>query len=155
MRVDGSATLAIEATPAACRAALLDLENYTAWYPGVTVAELVEDAGPAPTVRLVFTTGMPIISEIECVLRIEQPAPDRVKAVTLSDGLRIDGDGWLLDGPPEGPTTVTYAVGVEMDVPGGFFVEHLVKARAGEFLIDRPVAALKRHVERAPDPDAR
>jgi hypothetical protein len=147
VRIDGRASLEIQATPERCRAALLDLERYTEWYPGVTTAELVESAGPDPTARLVFTTGMPILSQIECVLRVEQPAPGRVRAVTLSEGLRIDGDGWTLEGPAGGPTTAIYAVGVEMSVPGGPFVEHLVKSKAVEFLIDRPVAALKRHVE--------
>ncbi|HWH11282.1 MAG TPA: SRPBCC family protein [Solirubrobacteraceae bacterium] len=155
MRIDGSATLEIQATPAECVAALLDLASYTAWYPGVTTAEVVDPGGPQPTARLVFTTGMPILAEIECVLQIDQPTPNRVRAVTLSDGVQIDGDGWILDGPAEGPTTATYAIGVEMKVPGGPFVEHLVKAKAGEFLIDRPVAALKRHVERPPDSGAR
>jgi hypothetical protein len=147
VRIHGRATLEINATPEQCRAALLDLANYPAWYTGVTTADLLASDGTDPTARLVFTTGMPIISEIECVLRVEEPAPGRIRAVTLSDGLKIDGDGWTLAGPPDGPTTVTYAVGVEMSVPGGVFVEHLVKAKAGEFLIDRPVAALKRHVE--------
>jgi Polyketide cyclase / dehydrase and lipid transport len=147
VRIDGRATAEIQATPERCRATLLDLASYTDWYPGVTTAELVDTDRPEPTARLVFTTGMPILSEIECVLRVEEPAPGRVRAVTLSDGLRIDGDGWTLEGPPDGPTTATYEVGVEMSVPGGIFVEHLVKARAGEFLIDRPVAALKRQVE--------
>lgn len=146
MRVEGQATLEIQATPERCVAAVLDLASYPAWYPGVTTSELVE-SGADPTARLVFTTGMPMISEIECVLRVEQPAPGRVRAVTLSEGLRIDGDGWILDGPPAGPTIATYAIGVEMSVPGGAFVEHLVKAKAGEFLINRPVAALKRYVE--------
>ncbi|HEX3873815.1 MAG TPA: SRPBCC family protein [Solirubrobacteraceae bacterium] len=155
MRIDGSATLEVQASPAACRDALLDLASYPTWYPGVTTAELVDAPGRGPTARLVFTTGMPIISEIECVLEILTPTAERVQAVTLSDGLRIDGDGWTLAGPPDGPTTVTYAIGVEMSVPGGIFVEHLVKARAGEFLIDRPVAALKGHVERPPDPGPR
>ena len=90
---------------------------------------------------------MPILAEIECVLRVGQPAAGRVQAVTLSDGLKIDGDGWTLDGPPEGPTTATYAIGVEMSVPGGPFVERIVKTKAAEFLIERPVAALKRRVE--------
>jgi hypothetical protein len=147
VRIDGRATLEIQATPEQCRAALLDLANYPAWYTGVTSAELIDSDGPEPTARLVFTTGMPLISEIECVLRVLEPAPGQIRAVTLSDGLKIDGDGWTLAGHPDGPTTVTYAVGVEMKVPGGPFVEHLVKAKAGEFLIDRPVAALKRHVE--------
>lgn len=147
MRVEGRATLEIQATPERCAAAVLDLAGYPAWYPGVTTAELVDTAGSQPTARLVFTTGMPMISEIECVLRVEQPAPGHVRAVTLSEGLQIDGDGWTFDGPPDGPTVATYAIGVEMSVPGGAFVEHLVKAKAGEFLINRPVAALKRHVE--------
>jgi polyketide cyclase/dehydrase/lipid transport protein len=147
VRIEGQATLEIQATPERCRAALLALESYTAWYPGVSTAELVDSPGPDPTARLVFETGLPILAQIECVLRVEQPAPGRVRAVTLSDGMRIDGDGWTLAGPPDGPTTATYAIGVEMDVPGGAFVEHLVKAKAGEFLINRPVAALKRHVE--------
>jgi len=34
-----------------------------------------------------------------------------------------------------------------MSVPGGPFVERLVKAKAVEFLIQRPVTALKRHLE--------
>jgi hypothetical protein len=147
VRIEGRASLEINAPPEACRAAVLDLANYTEWYPGVTTAELVESDDPQPTARLVFTTGMPIISEIECVLRVEEPAPGQLRAVTLSDGLQIDGDGWTLAGPPAGPTVATYAIGVEMSVPGGPFVEHLVKAKAGEFLIDRPVAALKRRVE--------
>jgi len=147
VRIDGRATLEIHATPEACRETLLDLASYPAWYPGVTTAELVEQTGPDPTARLVFTTGMPILAEIECVLRVEQPGPGQVRAVTLSDGLRIDGDGWTLDGPPDGPTTATYAIGVEMAVPGGPFVERLIKAKAKEFLIDRPVAALKRRLE--------
>jgi hypothetical protein len=147
VRIDGRATLEIHATPEACRAVLLDLASYPAWYPGVTTAELVDEAGPDPTARLVFTTGMPILAEIECVLRVEQPAPGRVRAVTLSDGLKIDGDGWTLEGPSDGPTIATYAVGVEMSVPGGPFVERIVKAKAAEFLIERPVAALKRRLE--------
>ncbi len=147
MRIDGQATLEIQATPDACRTTLLDLESYPAWYPGVTTAELVDQPGPDPTARLVFSTGMPILAEIECVLRVEQPSPGRVRAVTLSDGLKIDGDGWTLAGPADGPTTVTYAIGVEMTVPGGPFVERIVKSKAAEFLIERPVAALKRRVE--------
>jgi len=147
VRIEGRATLEIQATPDQCRDAVLDLASYPAWYPGVTTAELVDDAGPDPTARLVFTTGMPILAEIECVLRVEQPAPGQVRAVTLSDGMRIDGDGWTLAGPPGGPTTATYAIGVEMSVPGGPFVERIVKAKATEFLIERPVAALKRRLE--------
>jgi Polyketide cyclase / dehydrase and lipid transport len=147
VRIEGQATLEIQATPEQCVATVLDLAGYTAWYPGVTTADLLDGDGPEPTARLVFTTGMPMISEIECVLRVEQPAPQRVRAVTLSEGLQIDGDGWTFDGPPAGPTVATYAIGVEMSVPGGAFVEHLIKAKAGEFLIKRPVAALKRRVE--------
>jgi hypothetical protein len=147
MRVEGKATLEIHGPPERCVAAVLDLARYPAWYPGVTTAELLDGPGPEPTARLVFTTGMPMISEIECVLRVEQPAPRRVRAVTLSEGLQIDGDGWIFDGPPDGPTVATYSIGVEMSVPGGAFVEHLVKAKASEFLINRPVAALKRRVE--------
>jgi len=82
VRIDGRATVEIQATPEACRATLLDLASYTAWYPGVTTAELVDQAGPGPTARLVFTTGLPILAEIECVLRVEQPAPGQVRAAS-------------------------------------------------------------------------
>jgi hypothetical protein len=153
VRIDDRSTLEISATPAVCRAAVLDLAAYTAWYPGVTSAELVDDAGPDQTARLVFTTGLPILAEVDCVLRLETPAPDRVRPVTLSDGLRIDGDGWTFAGPPDGPTTATYAIAVEMSVPGGLFTERLVKGKAKHFLIEQPLAALKKHVERPADPD--
>lgn len=146
MRVSGSQSLVIEASPAACRAALLDLAGYPEWYPGVRRAEVLESGDGTATARLLFGTGLPVLAEIECVLRLARRGPDGLRATTLEGALEIDGDGWTLADEGEASTRATLAIGVEMSVPGGFVTERLVKSKARHFLIEEPVAALKRRV---------
>jgi hypothetical protein len=143
VRVSGSETLEIGASPAACRAAVLDLAAYPDWYPGVRSAEVLD----AATARLVFGTGLPILAEVICVLRLEADGPDRVRPRAAGGDLTIDGAGWTFAPAADGATRATYEIAVEMSVPGGFVTERLVKGRARFFLIEEPVAALKRRVE--------
>ncbi len=149
MRVSGSETLEIAASPAACRAAVLDLAAYPDWYPGVRTAAVI-DAGPdAASARLVFATGLPILAEVVCVLRLEADGPDRVRPRAAGGDLAIDGPGWTFAAAPGGATRATYEIAVEMSVPGGFMTERLVKGKARFFLIEQPLAALRRRVEPA------
>ncbi len=150
MRVAGSETLLIGASPDACRAVLLDLAAYPEWYPGVREAEVLEVDGGAAMARLLFGTGLPVLAEIECVLRLEAQGPDRLQPSAAAGQLAIDGRGWTLAAAAQGGTRATYDIAVEMSVPGGFVTERLVKAKARHFLIEAPLAALKRRVE-APD----
>ncbi|MGI8803198.1 MAG: SRPBCC family protein [Solirubrobacteraceae bacterium] len=147
MRVSGSQTLLIGASPAACRAALLDLAAYPDWYPGVRAAELIDAGGDGAAARLLFGTGLPVLAEIACVLRLEPREPDRLEPNVEGGGLRIDGRGWTLEPQADSATRVTYEIGAEMSVPGGFVTERLVKGKARYFLIEAPLAALKRRVE--------
>jgi hypothetical protein len=147
MRVAGTETLLIGASPGMCRAALLDLAAYPEWYPGVREAVILESDDDAVTGRLVFRTGLPILAEIECVLHLEGKGPDRLEPRALGGALTIDGRGWTLAAEPDRRTRATYAIGVEMGVPGGFVTERLVKGKARHFLIEEPLAALKRRVE--------
>ncbi len=146
MRVAGSETLVIGASPDACRAALLDLAAYPEWYPGVREAEVLEAADGAATARLLFRTGLPVLAEIECVLRLEARGPDRLEPSAAGGQLAIAGRGWTLEPGPDGGTRATYDIAVEMSVPGGFVTERLVKAKARHFLIEAPLAALERRV---------
>ncbi len=147
MRVAGSATLLIEAAPEICRAALLDLAAYPDWYPGVREAAVLEDSGASATGRLLFVSGLPVLAQIECVLRLGPAGSDRLEPRTQGGDLRIDGPGWTLEQAPDGVTRATYDVGIEMSVPGGFVTERLVRGRARHFLIEEPLRALKRRVE--------
>ena len=147
MRVSGSETVRIGASPAACRAAVLDLAAYPDWYPGVRTAEVLDAGADAATARLVFGTGLPILAEVVCVLRLEADGPDRLRPRAAGGDLTIDGAGWTFAAAPDGATRATYEIAVEMSVPGGFMTERLVKGRARFFLIEEPVAALKRRVE--------
>ncbi|MEA2356178.1 MAG: hypothetical protein QOD61_2307 [Solirubrobacteraceae bacterium] len=149
MRVSGSETLLIAASPASCRAALLDLAAYPDWYPGVREAVVGEAGAGAASGRLVFGTGLPVLAEIECDLRLEPRGSDGLRPTAEGGPLRIDGPGWTLADAPGGATRATYEIGVEMSVPGGFLTERLVKAKARHFLIEAPLAALKRRVEPA------
>jgi hypothetical protein len=149
MRVSGSQTLMIGASPAACRAALLDLGRYPEWYPGVREAEVLEAGPGAASARLRFSTGLPVLASVDCTLRLEPRGADGLRPLALEGDLEIDGSGWTLAAEPDGATLATYDIGVEMSVPGGFVTERLVKSRARHFLIEEPVAALKRLVESA------
>jgi hypothetical protein len=147
VRVAGSETLVIGASPDACRAVLLDLAAYPEWYPGVREAEVLEAGDGAATARLLFRTGLPVLAEIECVLRLEPHGPGRLQPSAAGGQLAIDGRGWTLEPGPEAGTRATYDIAVEMSVPGGFVTERLVKGKARHFLIEAPLAALKRRVE--------
>lgn len=147
MRVSGSETLLIAASPEACRAALLDFAGYPAWYPGVREAEVLEAGDGAATARLRFGTGLPVLAEVECVLRLAPRGVDGLRPSAQGGDLEIDGRGWTLERQADGSTRATYEIGVAMSVPGGFVTERLVKGRAHHFLIEEPLAALKRRVE--------
>jgi hypothetical protein len=147
MRVAGAETILIGAGPDACRAALLDLAAYPEWYPGVREAVVLEAGDGAVTGRLLFRTGLPVLAEIECVLHLERKGADRLEPRARGGALTIDGRGWTLAAEPDGRTRATYEIGVEMSVPGGFVTERLVKGKARHFLIEEPLAALKRRVE--------
>lgn len=147
MRVSGSKTLFIAASVASCRACLLDVGAYPTWYPGVRQAAVLESGDGGVLARLVFHTGLPVLAEIECVLRLEALGPGRVRPGAAEGALQIDGPGWTLMSAADETTEATYEIGVEMSVPGGFVTERLVKGKARHFLIDAPVAALKLRVE--------
>ncbi len=149
MRVSGSETALVEAGPEACRAALLDLAAYPDWYPGVREAEVLEAGDGAAMARLVFGTGLPVLAEIECVLRLEPRGEDRLEPSAEGGALVIDGRGWTLERQAGGGTRATFEIAAEMSVPGGMFTERLIKGKARHFLIEEPVAALKRRVEAA------
>ncbi len=146
MRVSGSHQALVAASPAACRAAVLALDAYPTWYPGVREAQVLE-ARSGATARLRFRTGLPVLAEIECVLHLEPRDPLRLEPSTEDGPLRLDGRGWTFEPRPNACTEVRLEIGAEMGVPGGFVTERLVKGKARHFLIEAPVEALKRRVE--------
>ena len=147
MQIKGSHDLLVQASPDVCRAAVLDLAGYPEWYPGVREAELLTSGDDGATARLVFKTGLPALSQIECVLKLEARGDDRLKPSTEGGELCIKGRGWTFAAEPGGGTRVGLELGAEMSVPGGFITEQLVKGMARHFLIEAPVTALQRRVE--------
>lgn len=133
--------------PEECFAALVAFEGYPEWYPGVRVADVLERSSRAPKVRLVFG-GIPMVPDIDCVLEFRAQPPHRLVPEALSGGMTIGGSGWSLEPASTGRTTASYEITVEMSVPGGFMTERVIKGRARQYLIEEPVARLKRLVER-------
>ncbi len=136
----------MDVPPEVCFAALVAYERYPDWYPGVRVAEVLEQSSRASKVRLVFG-GIPMVPDIDCVLQFQAQPSNRLVPKALSGGMTIGGSGWSLEPASAGRTTASYEITVEMSVPGGFVTERVIKGRARQYLIEEPVARLKRLVE--------
>jgi carbon monoxide dehydrogenase subunit G len=147
VRVSGSSSVIVNAAVDECFAGLVAFERYPEWYPGVQEAELVSGADEPPAVRLVFSSGLPMLPRVDCVLAFEVHAPTSVKPTAVSGAMALSGSGWALEPDGPGRTHVSYDITVEMDVPGGMLAERFIKDKAKHYLIDEPVASLKRLAE--------
>jgi hypothetical protein len=148
VRLAGSHSIEIAAAVERCRAALLDFDAYHVWFPGAKESRLVSLPGEPPTGRLLFSAGA-AIPEVHCTLRYETPEPDRLEPHVLEGDLSIRGSGWRLSDRGAALTLVAYEVELELEVPGGFLAERVLKGPASRYLLEEPVKRLKIHLEGA------
>ena len=151
MKLSGSNRLEVGAPADHCQAVLLDFDAYAEWFPGVRVSRSVPDRPPDdPAGELLFSAGIDLLGEVPCTLRYDRTVADRLTPVVLAGTLRISGPGWELQPLSELRTLVSYAVELEMPVPGGFLAERAFKGPAERYLIQQPAVKLRDRVEAGP-----
>jgi ribosome-associated toxin RatA of RatAB toxin-antitoxin module len=146
MKIGGAHEVVVDAPAERCRAVLLDVPAYPAWWPGVTEAQVLAP-GAEPEVRLLFDSETPGIGTIEPRVRLV-PGPAGV-GIALTGGRlsRLDGPGWTLTDEPGGTCRVRYEIQAEMDTGMPGFLERPFAEPARRFMVTEPVEALKRRAE--------
>jgi ribosome-associated toxin RatA of RatAB toxin-antitoxin module len=148
VKVSGEARATLTAPPHQVLVVLTDFAAYPQWWPGCLRADLI--GGEAPSrydVAFTFDTHTPI-GKIDVTIRFDVVADGSAIRLTALDGplKDLEGDGWSLAPADGGATDARYELSGEMETGLPGFVERPFAAKAREFLIDAPVAALRSRI---------
>jgi ribosome-associated toxin RatA of RatAB toxin-antitoxin module len=137
-----SATIRIQAAPAAVMAVIADVEAYPQWSTGISAVSVGERGSDGRPATATFTLDAGILKDTY-TLRYEWSGEDKVewhlvmgKALKSQDGsytLRPDGEA----------TDVTYRLAVDLNIP----MLGMFKRKAEKVIMDTALKGLKKRVE--------
>jgi ribosome-associated toxin RatA of RatAB toxin-antitoxin module len=140
-----TSSITIDAAPEAVMAVIADFEAYPEWADQVKTVEVVEPGkGRAERVKFSMDAG-PIKDTY--TLDYDWAADDRSVSWVLVKGQiqKAQTGSYTLDSAgADGPTTVTYSLAVELNIP----MIGMLRRKAEKVIIDTALKGLKRRVER-------
>jgi ribosome-associated toxin RatA of RatAB toxin-antitoxin module len=141
-----TSSVVVDAPPAQVLAVIADFEAYPQWTGAVKAVEVLAGSDPATRVRFVLDAGVikdTYVLDYEWATTSSGTGTVSWTLVSAEQVLKALDGSYTLAGTPEGPTTVTYELVVDVRIP----MIGVIKRKAEKNIITTALQELKKRVE--------